>query len=470
MPSPDATTSGPGVAGGLAATARALADGATTSVEVVEATLARIAAAQPHLNAFRRVRASAARAEAAAADRRLADGDHLPLLGVPVAVKDDTETVGDETRFGTHEDMATIDGDAEVVTRLRAAGAVVVGKTTTCEFGQWPFTSGPAFGYTRNPWDPTRTPGGSSGGSGAAVAAGLVPAALGSDGAGSIRIPAAWTHLVGIKPGVGVVPIRGGALGFNELTVNGPLARTVGDAALLLDVVAGTGQRYQRAARGELGPLRVGVSFDHPFLGRPVRPDPEITDLVRDVAATLAQAGHHVTDVSVDHGVSGPGFLPRSLVGVHAWTQRVADRSRLDGRTRENARIGSVLRGPALAAAMRARARARRTVGRAFQQVDVLLAPTTATPPPEIGAFDDLSGWRTDLTMATACPYTFAWNVLGWPGVDVPAGRTAAGLPIGVQLLGPAGAEGGLVALAAQLEQLRRWDAHRPPPPPPGER
>ncbi len=161
----------------------------------------------------------------------------------------------------------------------------------------------------------------------------------------------------------------------------------------------------------------------------------------------------------MDFGVTGPGFLPRSLVGVHAWAGRVSDPARLDGRTRENARLGSLLRGPALAAAMRGRARARRTVGRVFDHVDVLLVPTSATPPPHVAAFDDLPGWRTDLQMAAACPYTFGWNVLGWQGIDVPAGLTGDGLPVGVQLLGPGGAETGLVALAARLEELRRWAA-----------
>jgi amidase len=190
----------PDRAAGLAETARALAEGEVSSRELVERTLARIEDTRGTLNAFRIVRAEAALAEADAADRELAAGARRPLLGVPVAVKDDMDVAGEPTAFGCAGAHPPVAEDGEAVRRLRAAGAVVVGKTNTCELGQWPFTEGPAFGATRNPWHPGHTPGGSSGGSAAAVAAGLVPAALGSDGAGSVRIPAAWTHLVGVKP------------------------------------------------------------------------------------------------------------------------------------------------------------------------------------------------------------------------------------------------------------------------------
>ncbi len=211
--------------------------------------LARIEATQPTLNAFRHLRAEAALAEAAEADRRLAAGERLPLLGVPVAVKDDTDVAGLPTHFGCAGERPPATADSEAVRRLRAAGAVVVGKTNSCELGQWPFTEGPGFGATRNPWNTAHTPGGSSGGSAAAVAAGLVPAALGSDGA-TVRIPAAWTHLVGIKPQRGRVSVHPHSDAFQGLTVNGPLARTVADAALLLDAAA------NRAPRGPPPPAR----------------------------------------------------------------------------------------------------------------------------------------------------------------------------------------------------------------------
>lgn len=269
---------------GLADTARALADGRTTSTQQVSAALARIEASQSTLNAFRHLRATSALTEAAEADRRLAAGERLPLLGVPVAVKDDTDIAGMPTHFGCGGDLPAATEDSEVVRRLRAAGAVIVGKTNSCELGQWPFTEGPAFGATRNPWHTGHTPGGSSGGSAAAVAAGLVPAALGSDGAGSVRIPAAWTHLIGIKPQRGRISVHPHHDAFQGLTVNGPLARTVADAALLLDAVAGAhpGDLHRpppvaasAAAGRDPGRLRIALAWRPPLTltgSAPTRP------------------------------------------------------------------------------------------------------------------------------------------------------------------------------------------------------
>jgi len=448
---------------GLAAQAQALAAGRVTSVELVEAALARAHASGQTVNAFRLIRDEAARRDAEAADRALASGERRPLLGVPIAVKDDTDTAGDDTRFGCAVDVAVHDGDGPLAARVRAAGAVIVGKATTCEFGQWPFTSGPNFGVTRNPWSLDHSPGGSSGGSAAAVAAGIVAAAIGSDGAGSVRIPASWTHLVGIKPPTGLVPGHDDALGFHGLTVNGPLARTVGDAALLLDVMADTGDTFRQAAARDVGTLRVGVALRPPFIGPRPPLDPEVRSAVEGVAVALAELGHRVRRVHVPWSLAGPAFLPRSTHGVHAWATRVPDRDVLDPRTRENARTGSVMGGPPLAAAMAGLPRLQDRVRRLFDQVDVVLAPTTASAPLPVDTFDGLSGLHTDVRMARACPYTFPWNVLGWPGVNVPAGRTRAGLPVGAQLLGPEGTLELLVSLAAQLEGVRRWDRDWPP-------
>lgn len=455
---------------GLVAAADALSSRAVTSAQLVAAVLDAIDASQSELNAFRLVRHDAARREAAEADRRLDAGQRLPLLGVPVAVKDDTETTGDDMRFGCPEDVGIDAADAPVVERLRAAGAVVVGKATTCEFGQWPFTSG-AFGHTRNPWDPAHTPGGSSGGSAAAVAAGLVPAAVGSDGAGSVRIPAAWTHLVGIKPPSGLLPYREGALGFHDLTVHGALARTVGDAAVLLDVMADAGDRFQRAAGTEPRPVAVGIALTPAFAGPGARRDVEVTRAVWRVADVLAGLGHDVRGVEPFGGLVGRAlgtalgttFLPRSLTGVHAWSRRVEDPAGLDPRTRENARVGGAVPVAVAGAATGARASLRGRVDRALRGVDVLLTPTTATLPPLVRASEGLSGWRTDLQMAAACPYGWPWNVLGWPAVSVPAGRTAGGLPVGAQLLGRGDDLDRLVSLAAQLEAVPGWSTAWPP-------
>ena len=186
--------------GPLTEQARRIAAGELGPLELLDETLARIEAGQPTLNAFRRLRPAAARAEAAEAERRLAAGERRPLLGVPIAIKDDVDLAGEPTAFGCPGRFPVAARDSAVVTQLKAMGAVIVGKTNTPEIGLWPFTEGPAFGATRNPWSLEHTPGGSSGGAAAAVAGGLVAAAIGSDGAGSVRIPAAWTGLVGIKP------------------------------------------------------------------------------------------------------------------------------------------------------------------------------------------------------------------------------------------------------------------------------
>ena len=227
----------------LAAQLERLDRGEVSSRELVELALGRIEETQPTLNTFRCVRAEAALAEAEQADRRRAAGETQPLLGAPVAIKDDLDLSGEATSFGCRGTFELKGSDAEAVRRLKAAGAVIVGKTNTPELGQWPITEGPAFGATRNPWNLDHTPGGSSGGAAAAVAAGLVPAALGSDGLGSVRIPAAWTNLIGIKPQRGRISTWPDPEPFNGLTCIGPLARTVLDAALLLDAARGNHPR-----------------------------------------------------------------------------------------------------------------------------------------------------------------------------------------------------------------------------------
>ncbi|MFF3766420.1 amidase [Streptomyces sp. NPDC001922] len=451
---------------GLAEQARALARGEVSSRELVERSLARIEAAQPTLNAFRRIRAEAALAEAEAADRRLAAGERAPLLGVPVAVKDDMDVAGEPTAFGCPGEFPVKAEDGEAARRLRAAGAVIVGKTNTPELGQWPFTEGPAFGDTRNPWNTGHTPGGSSGGTAAAVAAGLVPAALGSDGAGSVRIPAAWTHLVGIKPQRGRISTWPDAEAFNGITGIGPLARTVADAALLLDVTSGShpGDRHQPppvsvlpAAEREPRRLRIALSYRTAFTGTPKSLHPEVRSAVAGVAERLAALGHEVLEEDPRYGPVGLTFVPRATAGVREWAARVPDPALLDPRTRSAMRLGRLLGGGPLRLARSAETRLHARVGEIFHRFDAVLTPTTATPPPAIGAMASLSGWHTDRTMIGHCPYAWPWNVLGWPGISVPAGFTGDGLPVGAQLLGPANSEPMLVSLAAQLEADQRW-------------
>ncbi|MGW1189386.1 amidase [Streptomyces sp. NPDC002559] len=476
-------TTEPAGPAGLADSARELAEGTTTSTEQVSAALRRIEASQPVLNAFRHLRADAALAEAAEADRRLAAGERLPLLGVPVAVKDDTDVAGMPTHFGCGGDLPVAAADSEAVRRLRAAGAVIVGKTNSCELGQWPFTEGPAFGATRNPWHTGHTPGGSSGGSAAAVAAGLVPAALGSDGAGSVRIPAAWTHLVGIKPQRGRISGHPHSDAFQGLTVNGPLARTVADAALLLDAVAGTHPDdphrpppvdASAAARRDPGRLRVAIAWRPPFTFTGSEPHPDVRRAVTALAETLARLGHDVEEARPRYGLIGLGFVPRATAGIAELAARHPDPALLDPRTRSALRTGTRLGGRVVRAAREREVRQHHRIGAFFRTsrtgtghsrtgYDVLLTPTTALPPPPIGRFDGLSAWRTDLAMTEACPYAWPWNVLGWPGINVPAGFTGAGLPVGAQLLGPSRSEERLISLAAQLEADRRWYELRPP-------
>src|SRR5688572_10420612 len=312
---------------GLADQAEALANGDVSSTELVTASLERIEATQGTLNAFRCTRAKGATAEAEECDRRIAAGERAPLLGVPIAIKDDTDIAGETTAFGCAGAFDEITEDSEVVRRLREAGAVIVGKTTTSEIGQWPFSESLGSGITRNPWDLDHTPGGSSGGAAAAVAAGLVPGAIGSDGAGSVRIPAAWCHLVGIKPQRGRISTWPHPESFMGLTCLGPLTRTVSDAALLLDAVAGNREGdlhrpdpppspYQDASREAPARLRIALSTAVPFSGAPARLDPEIRAATERMGGVLASLGHEVEEANPSYGLVGASFMPRSMGGI----------------------------------------------------------------------------------------------------------------------------------------------------------
>ncbi len=457
---------------GLGAEAGALADGEIGSRELVAQRLEAIEGSQPTLNAFRIVRHQAALAEAEAADRRLAAGERAPLLGVPIAIKDDTDLAGEATRFGCAGDFPREAKDAELVRRLRVAGAVIVGKTTTPEFGQWPFTEGEDFGATANPWNTGHTPGGSSGGSAAAVSAGLVSGAVGSDGAGSVRIPAAWTNLVGIKPQRGRISTWPDPEAFNGLTCNGPLARTVADAALLLDVLSGNhpaerhrpprpAEPFSNAVGRDPGRLRIALSLDPPFSGAPAKLDYRVRRRAEEVGETLAGLGHQFERSELPYGLIGLSFVPRGSNGVADWEKRVPDPGLLDERTRSSARSGRLLGGPVLAAARAAEGLFQRRIGVIFDEFDVVVVPTTAKPAPPLGAIDGLSEWQTDRVVVAHCPFAWPWNVLGWPAISVPAGFVE-GLPVGVQLLGHEGSEPLLLSLASQLEDELRWHEHRP--------
>ena len=451
-----------------------LAAGIVTSDELVRRSLDAIDASQSTLNAFRVVLTKEALADAAQADRKRAAGEQLPLLGIPIAVKDDVDVDGVPTRFGTGGYVPMAHQDAEVVRRLRAAGAVIVGKTNTCELGQWPFTSGPAFGHTRNPWSSEHTPGGSSGGSAAAVAAGLVAAAIGSDGAGSVRIPAAWTHLVGIKPQRGRISTWPLPEAFNGITVNGVLARTVTDAALVLDAASGNvpGDLHQPPpvrvsdfVAQAPGPLKIAMSTKFPYTFFRAKLHPEIRAAMETVAGQLEQLGHTVVAADPDYNLGMSwNFLSRSTSGLLDWVDRLGPHATLDKRTVANTQTGWLLSQNTLRKARVREAKSQRRIGWIFNLVDVVLAPTTAQPPPRVTDFDRRGGLSTDRAMIRACPLTWPWNLLGWPSINVPAGFTYGGLPIGVQLMGPANSEPLLISLAAELEALNGWVMRQPDP------
>ena len=450
----------------------ALRRGAVTSKELTEAALAAIEQTQPTLHAFAVVAADDARRAAAEADEARARGEHQrPLLGVPVCIKDDTDLAGHPTAFGIAGEHPTVAEDAELVRRLRAAGAVIVGKTHSSELGQWPLTGTHLTGHTRNPWSRERTPGGSSGGTAAAVSADILAAGLGSDGAGSIRIPASWTNLVGIKPQRGRLSTYPWRQAFYGLTVNGPLAHTVADAALLLDVLQGNhADDVHRPARVDLADaahtdpprLRIGLSYRPPVTLVPNRLHPRIREGVARTGGLLRRLGHRVEDREPGYGpFLGFGFLVRSTVGLDDWRGHVRDPALLERRTIGNANLGRVLR-PTLGLAARGERAGARRVLAAMRDVDVIVAPTTAQPALPVDAIDHTGAWRTDQIITSACPYTFPWNVLGWPSVNIPAGFTDEGLPVGVQLMGKPDSEPLLVSLAAQLEAELDWTRHTP--------
>jgi amidase len=473
-PSPDSPpTSDPAPAVGpplatLTEYVAALAAGSVSSSELVERALGHIDATASTLNAFRVVCAQSARSAAADADRRLAAGERLALLGVPVAVKDDVDVAGEPTAFGCAGAFAAKREDSEVVRRLRAAGAVIVGKANTPEVGLYPFTEGSAFGATRNPWNLEHTPGGSSGGGAAAVAAGIVSAAVGSDGAGSVRIPAAWCGLVGVKPQRGRISTWPEAEAFNGLTCLGPLTRTVADAALMLDVLSGPhpGDRhtppahpesFAQAAARDPGRLRIALSLRPAFSGTRVHLDPEVRHNTERIGRVLRDLGHEVIEANPRYGLMGLTLAARGQAGVASWVSEVPDRSLLDARTRGAARAGALFARTVLPLARAVEPWLARRVGAIFDRVDVVITPTSASLPLRIGAADGLSTWATEQLIAGSCPYAWPWNVLGWPAVNVPGGMARDGLPLGVQLLGPAEADGRLLALAGQLEQVERW-------------
>jgi amidase len=440
---------------GISAAVRA---GRATPAEVLEEHLERIAALDGRLGAFRLLRTDEVRAEAKALEDR-ADLAGLPLAGVPVAIKDNVDVAGAPTRNGsaaTSPEPAA--ADDELIRRLREAGALLVGKTNVPELCLWPFTESEACGVSRNPWSLDHTPGGSSGGSAAAVAAAMVPIALATDGAGSIRMPASNCGLVGIKPGHGVVPFpASGVSTWSRMSEFGPMATTVADLGLALDVLADTDAF--RAVAPPAGPLRIGVSAKPGAVG--VKVDPEVRAAMEATAEALAGAGHRVETVAPPwRNGDAAAIIRRVFYGCAEDTDGLPWEA-LEARTRAEARVGRLLR--------RARPAPtgppRRVLARYqawFEGHDVLLSPALALPPLPVGAYRGKGLVRTLLGMTAYMPFTPPINLVGFPAAAVPAGATEDGLPLGVQLAAAPGGEALLLSLARQLETLRPWPRHAP--------
>ena len=440
---------------GLARQAEMIAGGDVSSRELTEACLERIARLNPTLNAFRVVFAERALTEADQADGRRRGGDKRPLLGVPVAIKDDTNVAGEITARGTNAFGDPAREDAEVVRRLRAAGAVVVGKTHVPELEITPFTESPTFGATRNPWDLNRTPGGSSGGSASAVAAGLVGGALGSDGGGSIRIPAGCCGLFGLKPQRGRIPMTPLNEPWHGLSVYGPIVRHVADAALFIDVT-GDGEPLAPAVARRPERLRIATSsvVPPPIMASP---DEEQCGALDDMCALLRGLGHDVGGVEIPYGTTIPAFTARYLRGIADEADSMPHPERLSRRTKGFRRLGHTIAKPALDRARAEEAVNARAIATVFEHADVLMTPMFTRRPIPIGTYEGRGALWTFNGYARWVPYCAAFNHTGQPAASVPAGFTEDGFPLAVQLVGRPGDEATLLSLAAQIEAERPW-------------
>ena len=446
---------------GIARQAELVRGGEVSSADLVELYLERIARLDPELNAFRVVFAERARAEAAQADARRGAGDSgRPLLGMPVAVKDNVNVAGEVTAMGSNAYGEPAGADSEVVTRLRAAGAIVIGKTHMSELAIFPFTESLAWGQTRNPWDRGRSAGGSSGGSGVAVAAGMVGAAYASDGGGSIRIPASVAGLFGLKPQRGRVPLLPDLEHWHGLSAAGAVTRSVLDTALWLDVVADGSPGFVEAASREPGRLRVALSFKP---GAIARVDGSVRAAVGRVADALRRLGHDVVERDPDYGELAPLFLPRWLTGIRDDVRALPHPERLEKRTRQLARLGRLVGDGGVRRARAGEEERSRRINAVFDDADVLLTPTLPSPPDRLGRYAGRSLGTTIMGVAGMVGFTQPWNVTGQPAASIPAPVPEGSLPIGAQLVGRPDDEATLLSLSAQLERELRWTERRPP-------
>jgi len=443
-------------------------------VEVVEAVLARIERLNPTLNCFAAVTADEARDAAVAAEVEVMTGEELgPLHGVPVSIKDllftrRVPTTGGSRLFADH----VPEEDAVAVERLKGAGAIMIGKTTTPEFGHKAVTESPLLGITRNPWNAALTPGGSSGGAAAAVAAGLGPLAVGTDGGGSIRVPASFCGIYGLKPSFGRVPQAPGFPGWESLTHTGPLTRTVRDAALMLETIAGPDDRDRHSlpaadrsflAACEEGIAGLSVAWS-PDLGY-ARVDPEVADLCAAAAERFESLGSHVEVVSPSW--EDPEEMFRVTVGAEtwgAWGDRLeSDGDKMDRSFRAFLKYGATVTSAQLLRALRGRNELWAEVQRFLARFDLLITPTVAVPPFEVGrpGLNEVNGQPS--SPLGWMPFCFPFNLTGQPAASVPVGFTRAGLPVGLQIVGRRHADHTVLAASAAFEAAQPWADRRPP-------
>lgn len=442
--------------------------------ELVAAALARIEEVDPKVNAFVAVDAEAALAEAAAIDERIAGGEAVgPLAGIPIGVKDLEDAAGFPTTQGSavFADAAPARADSPLVERLRAAGCIVVGKTNTPELGHKADTTNDLFGSTRNPWNLERSAGGSSGGSAAALAAGLVPLCTGSDGGGSIRIPSAVCGLTGMKPSLGRVPTGGpNPPGWADLSTKGPMARTARDITLALDAVVGPevsdlrslpmpDASWTRSLQELHPPRRVGWS---PTLGY-AQVDDEVASVCAAAVERLAERGTEIVpiDTVFPEDPAMPWFT-LAMVGDEralGHLRGTDDWERVDAQHRWYLdRFGAPARGVDVLAAMDACHLANLRLVELFHQVPLLLTPTVAGQTGAAGGNGTVNGQETPSWVA----FTYPFNMTRSPAGTVCAGFTSDGMPVGLQVVGPQHADVAVLRMLAVLEEVLALDALAP--------
>jgi aspartyl-tRNA(Asn)/glutamyl-tRNA(Gln) amidotransferase subunit A len=441
-------------------------------VEVVDTILARIEQLNPRLNAFCLVTADAARQAAQAAEQAMMRGEALgPLHGVPVSIKDLVLTKGVRTMRGSKLYERDVPSeDAPVVERLKAAGAIILGKTTTPEFGFKGVTDSPVTGITRNPWHLERTPGGSSGGAGAAVATGMGPLAVGTDGGGSIRIPSSFCGIYGLKPHVGRVPVYP-ASATGDLSHAGPMTRTVRDAALMLNAIAGADARdrfslptshpdYLQAVDGDVHGLRVAWSADLGF----AIVDPQVQQITAAALEVFSELGCHVEEVNPGFDDPGELFQYFFYVNIAAMLQDYPGyESQIDPQLLANIAEVKGISGQDYARVILRRSAIYEKIRRLFAAYDVLLCPTVAVPPFDVGIEGPTQIAGRAVDRRTWIAMTPLFNLTGQPAATVPCGFTSDGLPIGLQIVGRRFDEATVLRTSAAFEAIRPWAQKRPP-------